>query len=102
MTALLIGNVRTIGDAAAMAEYRRKVLATLQLYGGGFVIRGGEFDALEGDWQPTHLSVMGFPTADHARRWYNSPEYREILPLREGTHMDLILVEGEGDFELSS
>ncbi|WP_282794123.1 DUF1330 domain-containing protein [Streptomyces sp. CC224B] len=96
MTALLIGNVGVIGDKEAMAEYRAKVLETLQLYGGGFVIRGGEFEVLEGDWRPEHLSVMGFPTAKDARRWYTSPEYRAIVPLREGTHMDLVLVEGEG------
>ncbi|MGW7362772.1 DUF1330 domain-containing protein [Streptomyces sp. NPDC054841] len=95
MTALLIGNVGTIGNEQHMAEYREKVLHTLQLYGGGFMIRGGDFEALEGDWQPTHLSVMVFPTAAAARLWYSSPEYRAIVPLREGTHMDLILVEGE-------
>lgn len=95
MTALLIGNVGAIGDERRMAEYRAKVLHTLELYGGGFMIRGGEFEALEGDWIPTHLSVMVFPTANLARRWYTSPEYRAIVPLREGTHMDLILVEGE-------
>lgn len=94
MTALLIGNVGHIADAERMAEYRAKVLHTLELYGGYFVIRGGEFSVLEGDWEPTHMSVMGFPTAQDARRWYSSPEYQEIVPLRDGTHMDLILVEG--------
>lgn len=95
MTALLIGNVSVVADAEAMAEYRAKVGRTLELYGGWFVIRAGEFAVLEGDWKPTHLSVMGFPSADAARRWYDSPEYREIVPLREGTHMDLVLVEGQ-------
>lgn len=97
MTALLIGNVGVIGDEQQMAEYRAKVLQTLRLYGGGFMIRGGQSEALEGHWHPEHLSVMEFPKAEHARRWYTSPEYRAILPLREGTHMDLILVEGEGE-----
>ncbi|NGN63424.1 DUF1330 domain-containing protein [Streptomyces sp. A7024] len=96
MTALLIGNVGVIGDERQMAEYRAKVLQTLRLYGGGFMIRGGESEALEGDWHPEHLSVMEFPKAADARRWYDSPEYRAIVPLRAGTHMDLILVEGEG------
>ncbi|GAU65727.1 hypothetical protein SSP35_02_00940 [Streptomyces sp. NBRC 110611] len=94
MTALLIGNVGALADPRGMAEYRAKVEGTLKRYGGWFVIRGGEFSVLEGDWRPTHLSVMGFPSAEDARRWYSSPEYREILPLRDGTPMDLILVEG--------
>ncbi|QFR00468.1 DUF1330 domain-containing protein [Streptomyces phaeolivaceus] len=95
MTALLIGNVGVIADERRMSDYRAKVLHTLELYGGGFMIRGGAFEALEGAWRPTHLSVMRFPTAAAARRWYHSPEYRAIVPLREGTHMDLILLEGE-------
>lgn len=95
MTALLIGNVGAVGDPVAMAEYREKVGATLALYGGWFVIRNGNFDVLEGAWQPDHLSVMGFPSAEQARRWYHSPEYREIVPLRARTHMDLILLEGQ-------
>ncbi|MGW0810965.1 DUF1330 domain-containing protein [Nonomuraea sp. NPDC002799] len=94
MTTFVIGNVAVIPDKEKMAEYRAKVLATLQAYGGGFAIRGGAFDVLEGDWRPTHLSVMRFPSAEQARRWYDSPEYAEIVPLREGVHMDLILVDG--------
>ncbi|NIL42465.1 DUF1330 domain-containing protein [Salinispora arenicola] len=95
MAALLIGNVGTLGDPEAMAEYRATVGSTLALHGGWFVIRNGKFDVLEGIWRPDHLSVMGFPSAEQAHRWYRSPEYREIVPLRAGTHMDLILVEGQ-------
>lgn len=95
MAALLIGNVGTLGDPEAMAEYRAQVGSTLALHGGGFVIRNGTFEVLEGIWRPDHLSVMGFPSAEQAHRWYRSPEYREIVPLRAGTHMDLILVEGQ-------
>lgn len=95
MTTFVIGNVAHIPDKEKMAEYRDKVLATLQAYGGGFAIRGGAFEALEGRWHPTHLSVMRFPSAEQARAWYTSPEYAAILPLREGVEMDLILVEGD-------
>ncbi|USX56276.1 DUF1330 domain-containing protein [Lentzea sp. HUAS12] len=94
MTALLIGNVGPVADHEGMAAYRERVGRILEAHGGRFVIRGGEFTVLEGAWWPTHLSVMEFPTADHARRWYTSPEYRELLSLREGTPMDLVLVEG--------
>jgi uncharacterized protein (DUF1330 family) len=97
MTALLIGNVGAIGDARQMAEYRAKVVRTLEMHGAWFVVRGGESTALEGDWRPGHLSLIAFPSADHARRWYSSPEYREIVPLRDGTEYQLILVDGLGD-----
>lgn len=94
MTTFVVGNVAAIPDPGKMAEYRDKVLATLEAYGGGFAIRGGAFEVLEGRWHPTHLSVMRFPNAERARAWYTSPEYEQILHLREGVEMDLILVEG--------
>jgi uncharacterized protein (DUF1330 family) len=94
VTTFVIGDVGNVPDPAAMVEYRAKVLATLELYGGGFVIRGGAIDVLEGGWRPTHLSVMRFPSAEHARRWYCSPEYRAIVPLRAGVRMDLVILDG--------
>ncbi|MEU4769921.1 DUF1330 domain-containing protein [Actinosynnema sp. NPDC023794] len=96
MPTFLIGNVTSVADPESMARYRAEVLRTLHLHGGRFAIRGGRFDVLEGDWWPTHLSVMEFPSAEHARRWYASPEYRAIVPLREGSDMQLVLVEGTG------
>lgn len=97
MPSYFIGNVADVGDPAKMAEYRVKVSRTLELYDGSFVVRGGKFTVLEGDWLPRHLSIMRFPSAEHARRWYTSPEYGEIVPLRAGTHMDLVLLEGNDE-----
>ncbi len=94
---LLIGNVKAVRDPEAMAEYREKVLGTLQAYGGRFAVRGGAVDVFEGEWTPVHLSIMEFPSAEHARRWYRSPEYGEILALRDSVEMELILVDGQGD-----
>jgi uncharacterized protein (DUF1330 family) len=97
MTAIMIGNVGAVADAERMAEYRAQVVGTLEKYGAWFVVRGGGVTVLEGDWQPGHLSLIGFPSADHARRWYSSPEYREIVPLRDGTEYHLILVDDVPD-----
>src|SRR3954466_10928532 len=56
-------------DQAAFEEYRTKVNATIERYGGRFLIRGmGE--ALEGDWQP-RLVVIEFPSVAQARSWYD-------------------------------
>jgi uncharacterized protein (DUF1330 family) len=94
---LVIANVAAVSNPEGMAEYRARVLDTLQRYGGGFYIRGGEVEVLEGGWHPGHLSIIAFPTMAHARRWYESPEYRELLPLRDGVELDLVFVEGRSD-----
>jgi len=62
-------------------EYQRQVPATVEQYGGRFVIRGGEVETLEGE-PPKRLVVIEFASVDQARTWYQSPEYQAILPIR--------------------
>lgn len=97
MTAYIIGNIHTLDTSDALAEYRRRVGATLEGYGGRFAIRGGKIDVIEGDWVPVHLSIMEFDDGEQAREWLNSAIYQEILPLRAGVKMDLVIVEPESE-----
>jgi uncharacterized protein (DUF1330 family) len=97
MTAYIIGNVHTLDTSDALAEYRRRVGATLEEYGGRFAIRGGKIDVLEGSWIPVHLSIMEFDDGEQARKWLSSAIYQEILPLRAGVEMDLVIVEPKSE-----
>jgi uncharacterized protein (DUF1330 family) len=45
------------------------------------VVHGVLPEVLEGEW-PGFLVVIGFPDLAAAHAWYDSPAYREILPLR--------------------
>jgi uncharacterized protein (DUF1330 family) len=84
-----------VTDPAGFEEYRQLVPATVQQYGGRFLVRGGDVEALEGDWQPKRVVVTEFPSLEQARRWYNSEEYREAKALRFKTaRSKVILVEG--------
>ena len=48
---------------------------------------------LEGGW-PGAVVLMEFPDMETAKRWYNSPEYQQILPLRTDNAIgDLVLVD---------
>jgi uncharacterized protein (DUF1330 family) len=93
MTAYIIGNIHTLETSSALAEYRRRVGATIEQYGGRFAIRGGKIDVVEGDWVPVHLSIIEFSDGEKARQWLNSAVYQEILPLRADVKMDLVIVE---------
>lgn len=77
-------------------EYMERIQATLDPYGGRFLVHGAEVRVVEGGW-PGSLVLIEFPSLDAARKWYASPAYREILPLR-ADHIpgDLILVDGCG------
>ena len=94
MAAYVIGEIE-VTDPALYDDYRKQVLATVQKYGGRFVIRGGEVEALEGGWTPKRIVAVEFPTMDALRKWYRSAEYAPLIKLRQRASKGrLIAVEG--------
>jgi uncharacterized protein (DUF1330 family) len=84
-----------IEDAERYEDYKRLVPATLEAFGGRFVVRGGKTEVLEGDWTPGRLVVLEFPSVEEARAWYESDEYREAKLVRQRySTATLLLVEG--------
>jgi uncharacterized protein (DUF1330 family) len=77
-------------------EYLERIQATLDPFGGKFLVHGTQVEVLEGAW-PGTLVLIEFPSIDAAREWYASPAYQEILRLRSD-HIpgDLILADGCG------
>jgi uncharacterized protein (DUF1330 family) len=95
MAAYLIADIASIHDTATYDEYRKHTPGVIQQYGGRFVVRGGHTDPLEGGWSPGRIVVVEFPDMAAARRFYHSPEYQKILPLRlRASKGKAILVEG--------
>ncbi len=94
MAAYVIANI-DVHDQALYDEYRQGTPATIQKYGGRFVVRGGACETLEGDWQPKRLVVIEFDNVEAAKRWYDSQEYRGLKGLRQrAARGDVILVQG--------
>jgi uncharacterized protein (DUF1330 family) len=94
MTAYLLADT-TIVDAAAYEIYKTMVRKSLEAYGGRFVIRGGPFEVLEGDWSPTRLVMIAFDSAAQAKAWLASPEYAAAKTIRlSAAKTNLVLVEG--------
>jgi uncharacterized protein (DUF1330 family) len=94
VAAYIIASV-DVTDPDLYAEYRAQVPATIERYGGRFIVRGGDKEILEGSWDPPRIVVLEFPDADAARRWHSSEEYRPLIELRQqASNGDLVLVEG--------
>ena len=94
MAAYVIADI-TIHDPEIFADYRKQVPATVEKYGGRFLVRGGAHEVREGDYQPTRLIVLEFPDMARARAWYDSPEYGPLIKLRQSAATGpVILVEG--------
>jgi uncharacterized protein (DUF1330 family) len=81
MTYYAIANLRDVQLNAGIVEYLQRIDATLAPFDGHFIVHGGEPEVIEGQWDGT-LIVIEFPGYEQARGWYDSPAYREILPLR--------------------
>ena len=95
MAAYLISEYLEILDQAAMAEYRRQVTATLEAYGGRSIARAGKTVPLEGDWDPMRLTIIEFPSLDHAQQWYASDAYRSLKALRQGaSRIRMLFIDG--------
>jgi uncharacterized protein (DUF1330 family) len=91
----VLANITTIKDPVRYEDYRRLVTPTLDKYGGRFIVRGGNVEALEGTWRPGRLVIIEFPSAERARAWWNSPEYTEAKVIRQATSEGaLLIVEG--------
>ena len=61
--------------------YAAGVPATIAKYGGRYLVRGGKTQSLEGE-PPKRIVVVTFDSAEAARKWYDSPEYSAIKPIR--------------------
>lgn len=62
--------------------YKQAAAASIVQHGGRYLVRGGKHEVLEGDWNPTRLVVLEFPTIEAAKRWYTSEEYNKVKPIR--------------------
>ena len=94
MSAYGVAHMRHVTMGPAVAEYLRRIDATLEQFGGRFIVHGGEFELLEGTW-PGNLIVIEFPDREHARAWYKSDAYQHILALRtDNSQSDVILIDG--------
>jgi uncharacterized protein (DUF1330 family) len=68
-------------DPEGIRPYSAAVESTFAPFGGRYVVRGGKVAALEGE--PTKRIIMiAFPSLEQAQAWYDSPRYRELMPIR--------------------
>ncbi|RJT35200.1 DUF1330 domain-containing protein [Mesorhizobium waimense] len=94
MTAYAVALMRQATLGPEIVEYLHKIDATLEPFGGRFLVHGGVVEVVENTW-PGHLIVIEFPDRDHVRGWYNSSAYQAILALRtENSQADVIFVDG--------
>lgn len=83
-----------VSDPQAYAEYLAANGAAFERFGGRFLVRGGAFEAVEGQARERNV-VIEYPSYEAALACYRSAEYARAMAFRRdaGT-ADIIVIEG--------
>ena len=94
MPAYVVG-MTDVTNPEKMQEYVERFGPTLEPYGGRFV-GGGGAEVVEGDLSFNGVGIIAFESPEEARRWYDSPEYREVRELRHAAGSSAMLLVTSG------
>ena len=81
MSGFVIANL-DIKNPEAYKEYVGKVKPIAEKYGGEYIVRGGEYKVVEGQWTYPRTVVIKFPSYEKAMEFYNSEEYKPVKQIR--------------------
>ena len=94
MAAYVIVDVE-ITDESLYRQFMERVTGTVESHGGRFVVRGGEFEVILGDWSPRRLAVLEFGDVEQIRTWLASPEYTALDDMRSrSSNINMVVVDG--------
>jgi uncharacterized protein (DUF1330 family) len=79
--AFLIAEIK-VNDPDGYKAYVAKVPAVTDAFDGRFIVRGGRTESIEGAEPAGRVAIIQFRSMDELKRYWNSPAYREIAPIR--------------------
>ena len=71
-----------VHDSEGFQKYREGVGAFIAKHGGEYLVRGGEFEVIEGDWRPHRLVLFRFPNRQAIRNFFADPDYAGLKDIR--------------------
>ena len=94
MAFYLIGDV-TIKDEVAYEQYRVEASKLISKHRGKYLVRGGKFEVVSGNWRPTRLIMLEFPDKKSVDEYLTSPQFVALSDLRHrALRSDIVWVEG--------
>lgn len=94
MPAYIIVEV-SITDRHEYEEYKKLTPAAIAAYDGKFIVRGGQTETLEGDWEPERIVLLEFPSVNRAKQWWSSDLYSKAKVIRQrAAKTKMLVVEG--------
>ena len=85
-----------VHDPESYKAYLEAAPAFVKKHGGEYLVRGGDFEVLRGDWKPTRLLIFRWPDRQALDDFMNDPDYQPWKKIREAatTPKNMMIVEG--------
>lgn len=84
----------TIKDENGYKEYAKAASMAQKKYNAKALVRGGEYEALEGVARERNV-ILEFPSYADAKAYFHSPEYQAAKRIAEGAlEAEIVAVEG--------
>ena len=84
----------TVNDPETYKKYIERDAEAFAKYGARFLVRGGEFQAVEGPARQRHV-IIEFDSYDTALACYHSAEYQAAAAFRQQSAIaDLVIIQG--------
>jgi uncharacterized protein (DUF1330 family) len=82
--AYVVTEVDITGDVATFQrDYAAHAQATIEPFGGRYLVRGGRNIGIEGESPKPRIVISVFDSFEQAQAWRNSPAYVKIAAVRE-------------------
>ena len=95
MSGYVIAQIKDIKDKEIYKQYVSKVTPIVEKFGGKFLVRGGEFQTVEGNWEYTRNILIQFPSYEKTLEWYNSDELKPVKQMRlDNSTSNSIIIKG--------
>ena len=79
--------------SADLGKYAASLPPIYKKYGGRYVAFSTDYDVAEGSYDAKAIIISAWPDAATARKFWDSPEYREAVKLLEGIgEFDVVIV----------
>jgi uncharacterized protein (DUF1330 family) len=79
----VVVTIKKVKDLEAFRDYAIRVYPIIEQHGGRYVAVDKTADVRDGEWPFVRTVIVAYPNYAAAKAWYDSPEYREIIPIRK-------------------
>jgi uncharacterized protein (DUF1330 family) len=92
-----------VHDKVRFLEYAEAARGIAPRFGARYLATGRPAEVLEGEGVTTPVVLTEWPSAAAIRAFWNSPEYRAVVPLREGAAtVSATIIEGNEDTKVKA